>query len=191
MARRGLEVAVRRRRFTVDEYHRMGEAGVFGPEDRVELLDGEVIEMSPIGSEHAGCVNALEDLFRHRLRHKVIVSVQNPFLLSSYSEPLPDLCLLRPRADFYRRSHPQSGDVLLVIEVASGSLVYDRGRKRPAYADAGVAELWIVDLAGEAVLVHRRPSGRTYRLSARYSRGAHIAPQACPDGRIPVAEILG
>jgi Uma2 family endonuclease len=191
MARRGLEVAGQRRLFTVDEYHRMGVAGVFGPEDRVELLDGEVIEMSPIGSEHAGCVNALVELFHRRLRRKVIVSVQNPFLLSNYSEPQPDLCLLRPRADFYRRSHPQPGDVLLVIEVASSSLGYDRGRKRPAYAGAGVAELWIVDLAREAVLVHRRPSRRTYRLSTRYGRGASIAPQAFPDCRIPVAEILG
>ncbi|MDX2168439.1 MAG: Uma2 family endonuclease [Deltaproteobacteria bacterium] len=191
MAKRALESAVQRRRFTVDEYHRMGEAGVFGPEDRVELLDGEVIEMSPIGSEHAGCVNALSSIFSERLRRRTIVAVQNPFLLSNYSEPEPDLCLLRPRADFYRRSHPQPGDVLLVVEVASSSLGYDRGRKRPAYASAGVPELWIVDLAGEAVLVHRRPSGRTYRLSARYRRGANVAPQAFPDCRIAVADILG
>jgi Uma2 family endonuclease len=182
---------VQRRLFTVDEYHRMGDAGVFGPEDRVELLDGEIIEMSPIGSAHAGCVNALASLLGERLRKQAIVAVQNPFVLGRFSEPQPDLCLLRPRADFYRRSHPEPGDIFLVVEVAAASLPYDRGRKRPAYAAGGVPELWIVDLAGEAVLVHRRPAGRAYRLSARYRRGGAVAPLAFPDCRIAVADILG
>lgn len=192
MAKRPSEAEpVQRHRFTVDEYFRMGEAGVFAPDDRVELLDGEIFEMTPIGTTHAGCVNALEDLFRHHLRRRAIVAVQNPAIVSQFSAPQPDLCLLRPRADFYRRAHPRPADILLVVEVSNTSLPFDRTRKAPAYAAAGIAETWIVDLEGDTVLVHRRPTARGYRVSAVRRRGDSIAPLAFPTCRLAVSAILG
>ncbi|MEO8604669.1 MAG: Uma2 family endonuclease [bacterium] len=180
-----------RRRFTVDEYRRLGAIGVLRQDDRVELLDGEIIQMTPIGSPHAGCVGALTELFHRRFGRQALVWVQNPFQLGPWSEPQPDLCLLRRRADFYRTAHPAPADVLLVVEVADASLAYDRDRKLPAYAAGKIAEVWIVDLAGAAVDVHRRPLGRSYRDVTRHQRGTRLAPLAFPDRALRVNDILG
>src|SRR5882762_3247032 len=117
---------VPRRRFTTDEYHRMGDAGVLSEDDRVELLDGEIVQMSPIGIPHASCVDRLNAFFTHRLRNRAVVRVQNPIVLDTHSEPQPDLTLLAPRRDFYSSAHPRPRDVLLAIEVMDASRSYDR-----------------------------------------------------------------
>lgn len=136
----------RRHRYTRDEYHRMAEAGIFGEDDRVELIEGEIIDMAPTGSQHAGTVVYLNTALQTALHGHALVSVQNPITLDQHSEPQPDLILLRPRKDFYRASHPQPGDLLLVIEVADSSLAYDRDVKLPLYARFGIPEAWLVDL---------------------------------------------
>ncbi len=135
----------RRHRFTAEEYHRMGEAGLFGEDDRVELIEGEIIEMTPIGSRHAGTVKRL------------------PLRLGRRSEPQPDIALLRPRDDFYATGHPAAADVLLLIEVAEASLRYDREVKIPLYARHGIPAVWLVDLAGRELTAHQEPAGDGYQ----------------------------
>lgn len=179
-----------RRRFTVDEYYRMAEIGILRPDERVELLDGEVFTMAPIGSRHAGRLNFLAEWFFARLLGRAIVSVQNPVRLSSGAEPEPDLALLRPRPDHYDRAHPGPDDVLLLIEVADSSLAYDRGRKLPQYAEAGIPEVWLVDLPGNRVFLYRDPSPAGYQTIATLGRGDVLSPAAFPDLRLPVAELL-
>jgi len=131
---------VSRWKFTVDEYARMAEAGILGEDDRVELLEGEIVEMAPIGPPHAGCVNRLTRLLTSRLGDRAVVGVQNPIRLGSLSEPQPDLTLLRPRRDLYSEGHPEADDVLLVVEVASSTSAFDRQVKMPLYAQAGIPQ---------------------------------------------------
>jgi Uma2 family endonuclease len=138
---------MRPHRFSVEEYYRMGEAGVFAPEQRVELIEGEVVEMAPIGSRHADWVDNLPLLFARGVPTGVRVRVRNPVHLSDYSEPQPDLALLRPRERSYAEVHPSGPDTLLVVEVADTSLRYDREVRMPLYARRGVPELWLFDLA--------------------------------------------
>lgn len=180
-----------KRKLTVDEYHRMGEVGIFHEDDRVELLDGELYEMTPIGDGHIGDVNSLNFLFSQRLGGRVIVSVQNPIRLSDYSEPEPDVVLLRPRPDFYRTGKAGPADVLLLVEVADSSLEYDRQSKLPRYAAAGIVEVWIVDVAGGVVEVYREPAGDEYAVRSVHRRGARLSPVALPDVAITVEEIVG
>ena len=149
-------------RFSVDDYHRMGEAGILGPDLRTELIDGEVVEMPPIGHPHAGTVKLLSNLLKEALGAAAIVSVQDPVRLDDYTEPLPDIALLRPRADYYRNSHLTPDDVLLLIEVADTSVAYDRDVKLPRYARAGIPEAWLVDLGAGRLTRHCRPAGGTY-----------------------------
>jgi Uma2 family endonuclease len=146
-----MSTAIARKRFTVTDYYRMAETGIIHRDDRVELLDGEVRVMSPIGSWHAGVVMRLHSLLAKKLGDAAIISVQNPVRLGEFDEPEPDIAVLRPRDDFYTRSHPAATDVLLIIEVADTSLDYDRDEKLPRYAAAGVPEVWLVDLAAEAI----------------------------------------
>lgn len=184
-------VRVPRRRFTVDEYHRMGEAGVLTADDRVELLDGEIVQMSPIGPPHASTVARLTALLVRRFGDRATIWVQNPIVLDRWSEPQPDLCVLAPRADFYGAKHPRSRDVLLGIEVMASSRGYDRALKLPLYAKAEIREVWLVDLKTQTVEVHRRPALRGYRSSETCGRGQAIRPVAFPRARIRVNEILG
>src|SRR2546426_2118990 len=141
-----MSITLEKRRFTVDEYHRMAEAGIFSEDESVELLEGEIVEMTPISSRHAACVNKLTRLFTRELGERVVVSVQNPVALTETSEPQPDLALLRPRADFYAAGHPGPEDVLLMVEVADTSATSDRAVKVPLYARAGIEEVWLIDL---------------------------------------------
>jgi len=177
--------------FTTDEFHRMGSAGLFSEDDRVELLEGEIIEMSPIGSRHAGCVAALNGLFRDRLKRAAIVWVQNPVVLGRRSEPQPDLALLRPRKDGYRTQLPEPPDVLLIVEVMDTSHEHDRGPKLRAYAAAGIPEVWLVDLVDEGIEVCREPAMHRYRQIARYRRGQRLSPTAFAPRVFRVTEILG
>jgi hypothetical protein len=184
-------VHVPRRRFTIDEYHRMGEAGVLSEDDRVELLDGEIVQMSPIGSPHAGCVDRLNALFTRRFGDRAIVRVQNPIILDRRSEPQPDVALLAPRPDFYSAAHPRPRDVLLAVEVMDTSRGYDRTLKLPLYARAELREVWLVDLTAQALEVYRGPALRGYRQQQRLVPGRALAPLAFPRLRFRVREILG
>jgi Uma2 family endonuclease len=142
---------LQRHRLNVDEYHRMGRAGILPEDSRVELINGEIIDMAPIGSRHAGSVSQLNALLERATGDAAIVWVQNPIALSDHTEPQPDLALLRPREDFYKTAHPGPGDVLLVIEVADTTLAYDRDIKLPLYARASIPEAWLVDLAARTL----------------------------------------
>lgn len=154
-----------RHRLTVAQYHRMGEAGILRADARVELINGEIIDMAPTGSRHAGTVIQLAHILRQALDQNAQIAVQSPLVLNDESEPEPDLAVLRPRADFYKSSHPGPGDVLLLIEVADSSLRYDRLIKVPLYARHGIPEVWLVDLEGRRVSRFTDPGPQGYRRS--------------------------
>ncbi|MBI4592706.1 MAG: Uma2 family endonuclease, partial [Candidatus Rokubacteria bacterium] len=167
-----------RRRFTVDEYHRMGETGILAEDEHVELLAGALVVSEPIGTRHAGTVNRLARLFISRLGDRAVVQVQNPIELPKEdSEPEPDISVLHPRADFYSSAHPVAADVLLVVEVADASLRLDRRLKIPLYARAGIREVWLVDLTTDRVEVYRDPAGRAYRDVRTLGRGQSLTPE--------------
>jgi Uma2 family endonuclease len=170
----------------------MGEGGVFGEDDRVELLDGHIYDMSPIGSEHAACVRRLDRLFQREVGSRAIVSIQNPVRLNEASEPEPDLALLAPREDNYAARHPRPDDVLLVVEVADTSLPFDREVKRSLYAQAGIPELWIVNLEADRIEVYRTPQETEYTAEQHYERDQSTSPQHLSEG-VPIAvnDVLG
>jgi len=169
----------------------MAEAGILTPQDRVELIEGEVIQMSPIGDRHAMAVNRANMVFARGLGDKVVVSVQNAVRINRYNEPQPDVVLIRPREDFYGNRHPRPEDVVLLIEVADTTLRYDQNVKLPIYARNGVMEVWVVDLSGEAIHVYRDPSERGYRSAQSNARGDSISPLAFPAFSIKVDDLLG
>ena len=179
-----------KRLFTVAEYHKMAEAGILSEDDRVELLEGEVVRMAPIGLRHATCVRRLNRLFSKWVGERAIVDVQNPIRLGEHSEPQPDVALLKPRPDFYATSHPGPEDVVLVIEVAETSAAVDREVKVPLYARFGVPEVWLVDLAEDRVEVFREPSAQGYREVRVLRRGESVAPALLPDLAVPVDAVL-
>jgi hypothetical protein len=179
-------------RFTVHDYHRMREAGIFHEDDRVELLEGEMVEMAPIGPGHAGGVNRLLNAFLPiQLERRAILSVQNPIRLGEHSEPQPDLALLRPRPDFYAHEHPGPQDILLVVEMMESSAGYDRAVKVPLYARFGIPETWLVDLEQGRIEVYRAPGPEGYREGHTRGRSEHVSPQAFPQLTLMVEEILG
>ena len=182
---------ITKRRFSVKEYYLMAEAGILSPRDRVELIDGEIVQMAAIGSYHAACVDTLSNLFKEMLGRRVIVRVQNPVRLGERSEPEPDIALLRPRADAYRDAHPGPDDVLLIVEVSHSTVEYDRDVKTPLYAEAGIPELWLVNLDEDYIEGLSDPDGAGYRATRRYARGERIAPALLPDAALDVSEILG
>lgn len=179
-----------RRQFTLAEYYRMGEAGILTEDDRVELIEGEIIQLPPIGDPHAWCVNRVNRLFVLGIGDQGVVSPQNPFRLSQRSEPVPDIVIIHPRARL-AGPHPTPADVFLVIEVSDSTLGYDLGVKVPLYAREGVPETWFVDLKGKRVCVYRDPSPEGYRVTLTFERGDRIAPLAFPDLDISVDDILG
>jgi Uma2 family endonuclease len=180
-----------RHRFSVEDFYRMAEAGIFTEDDRVELIEGEVVEMPPIGPLHAGTVNILAGLLSRAVAERAVVAVQNPVRLEPDSEPLPDLAVLKYRPDGYSRSHPGPDDVLLVIEVADTTVAYDRGVKLPLYGRSGIREAWLVDLAAGKVEVYREPSPDGYRLIRISAPGESLSPLALPDISIDLGDVLG
>ncbi len=186
-----MEVQILKRRFTQEEYQRMAEAGILSEDDRVELIEGEIVQMTPIGRRHAACVARLTHLFSTVVEGRAIVWVQNPILLTPDSEPQPDVVLLRPRADFYKEADARPNDVLLLVEVADASAGYDRTVKLPLYARAGVREVWLVDLQGESVEVHRQPAASGYQDVRQLQRGGSVTAEAFPDLRFSASDILG
>ncbi len=180
-----------RRLFTADEYLRMGEAGILHEDDRIELIEGEVIEMPPVGGRHAACVDRLNSLLSRLVGDTVIVRVQSPIRLVDRTEPQPDLALLRLREDFYAQGHPTPEAVLLVIEVSDTTLRYDREVKLPLYARSGVAEVWVVDLAGEEVLTYSRPEDGAYAKVERVRRAGSLASRTVPYFSLNADDVLG
>ena len=184
-----IEVELPHRLFTVEEYHRMGEAGIFGPEERVELIEGEVVEMSPIGPRHASCVINANRLFLTRLGDRAVISPQNPLVVRPRSEPQPDLLLLRPRAS-YRQELPAPEDVLLAVEVADTTVRFDRLVKGRLYARAGIAEFWLLLSAERTVEVHREPGPEGYARVTVHGPGQTVSPLAFPDVAFSVPDFF-
>ena len=185
-----MAVQIARWQFTVADYARMRETGILSEDDQVELIDGEVREMSPIGSLHAAIVNRLTRLLSIQIGDTAIVSIQNPVQLNDYSEPQPDVAILQPRDDFYAGAHPVADDVLLAIEVADTSVDYDRAEKLPRYAAAQIAEAWLIDVASETIEQYWQPRNGKYLLKRLAERGDDVAAQAIPALQLPVDRIF-
>ena len=184
-----IEVASRRL-FTREEYHRMGEVGILKCTDRVELIKGEILRMSPIGPRHYAFVNNLTRLLIQHLDDRAIVAVQGPVVLADNSEPQPDLAVIRHRTVPYKERLAFGEDVLLLIEVAESSLAYDRSTKLGLYAAYGIPEYWVVDCISQSVEIHRMPAADGYRDVHRVEGGESVSLQAFPDVALPFAEIF-
>lgn len=183
--------AVVRKRFTVIDYEQMAATGIISDGDRVELIEGEIVEMAALGPQHAACVDRLTQRLPFLVQGRAIVRVQNPIRLSEHSQPQPDVTLLQPRDDFYAGGHPEPEDVLLLIEVSESSLAYDRDVKLPLYAAAGIAEVWLVALLPQVVEVYRAPSEYGFGEKRTLRRGDTLSPLHLPDAVLRVDEMLG
>ncbi|MFO1349314.1 MAG: Uma2 family endonuclease [Gammaproteobacteria bacterium] len=177
-------------RWSVAEFHKLAEAGIFTEDDRIELIEGELVEMAPIGSDHGGSVNRLNHKFTALLVNKAIVAVQNPILLGDKSEPQPDIALLRWRDDFYSVANPTPDDILLIIEIADTTARYDREVKVPLYARHGIPEVWLVDLRKRRLETYRKLNDGEYGEITHHRSGS-IAPLLLPQAGIDVAELFG
>lgn len=178
------------RKFTVAEYYRMGEAGILKPDERVELVEGEIIVMPPIGPQHAGNVDYLNAIFARYATGRFHVRIQSPIRLDERSEPQPDAAILRLRDDYYTRSHPTPSDVLLVVEVADSTLEYDRQRKAHVYGRAGVPETWVRNLPEDCIERFTEPGTEGYAQHSVHRRGETLAPASLPDLELAVADLL-
>ncbi|MFN7928281.1 MAG: Uma2 family endonuclease [Blastocatellia bacterium] len=178
-----------RRRFTVEEYHRMAEAGILAPEERIELIEGEVIEMAAIGPRHAMCVDRIDEVIREKLGRIIHLRAQNPIRLSNITEPQPDITLAK-RAD-YSTHHPTGDDVLLAIEVSDTTLEKDRTLKQKVYANASVPEFWIVNLPDDVIEIYRNPAGDVYSDVQCILRDGTLSPHLLPTLILSAEEILG
>ncbi len=176
-----MAVQPQRHRFTVDDFHEMGRTNILKEEDRVELIDGEIIRMTPIGSPHASCVASIQELLGELLRGKCFLWIQNPIRLDEYNELQPDITLLKHRSDNYFYKPPTAQDILLVIEVSDTTLYYDRHKKVPTYAEFGVPEAWIIDLNNRIVEQFWEPAVDQYGKGKIYTKGQTFSPLAFPD----------
>jgi Uma2 family endonuclease len=182
---------VSKKLFTVDEYHRMGEAGILQESDHVELIDGEIIQMSPMGQSHAARVMRANAFFTESLGRRAVVGIQLPLRLSNWTEPEPDVVVFKPRADFYADKRPTPEDALLVVEIADSSLSYDQKVKLPRFAAAGIREYWIEDLKKGLLLAYRDPVGKEYATALTLHAGDSISPLAFPDVTFQISDLLG
>ncbi len=186
-----MSVQTQRRLFTVKEYHLMNEAGVFGEDDRVELIEGEIIQMAAIGTRHASCVKRLNRRFSVIPEEIAILGVQDPIQLTERTEPQPDVVLLQFRADYYETAHPISSEVLLLVEVSDSTVNFDRDVKVPNYARSGIQEVWLWNLEANCLEVYREPTANGYTSIQRFERGEIVSPLAFPDFQVSVDLILG
>jgi Uma2 family endonuclease len=171
---------VPRYRLTVDDYHRLGEAAILGEDDRVELLEGQLVEMSPIGPRHALTVDVLHELLTLAVAGRAMVRGQNPIALDGLSEPQPDIVLVRRPWTGYPTAHPGPGDIFLVAEVADSSRDVDLGAKMELYARAGITEFWVVDLTADHVVVCRKPGSNGYQSVTKVEPSGVLAVEALP-----------
>ncbi len=179
-----------KRRFTISEYHQMAEVGILTPSDRVELINGEILEMSPIGKRHAACVNRLNQLFSQTLGDRILMSVQNPILLNNLSEPQPDIALLQPRTDFYASGHPQPADIFLIVEVADSSINYDQEVKIPLYSASGITEVWLIDLNQNTLQVYQQPTPSNYQIIQQFQPENSLSSLAFPEINFRVDQMI-
>lgn len=182
---------VRTRRFSVAEYELIGSTGIFSEGNRIELIEGEIVEMAAKGTAHVVCVSRLNHWFGRRSDNLYWVLVQDPIVVSDVSEPEPDITLTRIKPDDYRSGLPRPSDIYLVIEVAESSLSFDRGRKADLYARAGIVEYWVVDAVNSRFEIFRLPSPQGYREVRTFYPGESVSPLAFPDLVLPVSEIVG
>lgn len=178
------------RKFTVEQYYKMAEIGILNEHDRVELIRGEIIEMSPIGSKHAAIVNILNDLFTDKLKTKAIVSIQNTVKLDENSAPQPDVVLLRPRNDFYVAKIPQPEDILLLVEVADRTTKYDREIKIPLYAENNIFEVWLIDVNNKTLEIYRSPDLNRYEQIEQITSNKLFSTLSFPNVTINFDEIF-
>ncbi len=183
--------SVLKRLFTVKEYYQMFDAGLFANGERVELIRGEIIKMSPIGRRHAACVIRSSDVFTRKLGDRILLSAQNPLALDNTSQPEPDVVLLKRKADCYESGIPQPQDVLLLIEIADSTINSDRELKIPLYAEDGIIEVWLVDINNACIEVYRNPTATGYQDIQKYYRGQNLSISSFLDISIAVDEILG
>jgi Uma2 family endonuclease len=186
----GVEETSHPYRWTVREFHRMVDTGLFNEDDRIELIEGEIIKMAPIGSGHAGRVKRLNHTLTIMLNEKAVVSVQDPVVLGNYSEPQPDIAVLCWRDDFYTQANPVAEDILLIIEVADSTVRYDRSTKLPVYARHGIPEVWIVNLPQQRIEVYRKLVDGEYGETMHH-RSGRISPELLPAAVIDVAGLFG
>ena len=178
-----------RRKLSVDEYHKIGLAGVFNEDDRIELIEGEMIEMAPIGSRHLSKVNRLSRILGREIGDEAIVSTQNPISLPPDNEPLPDIALLKSRIDDYESAVPTAEDVLLLIEIADTTLTYDRDVKIALYARYGIAEVWLVDLQNETLSIYLDPSPKGYKKLLNPAKNETISPLLLPEANVSLSDV--
>jgi Uma2 family endonuclease len=183
-------VAVRLRKWTREEYDRLVAAGVLGEDERVQLVEGEIVEMSPQSAAHATAVCLVEEALRRTFGEGFVVRVQLPLALGPESEPDPDVAVVRGGPRDYRDRHPTGEETVLVVEVAESTWRFDRERKGKVYAEAGVGEYWILSLEERVLEVYRGPGGGGYREGLRYGEGDAVVPLARPEARVEVAELL-
>jgi Uma2 family endonuclease len=176
--------------FTISDYDRMIEAGILDEDDRVELIEGEIIEMTPIGHRHAACVKRLNSYLGRALGVDAIIGVQDPVHLGERSQPQPDLSVLRPSPNFYASAHPTAEDIFLLVEVSESSARIDRQIKVPLYARQAVADVWIVDVDDNSVTVYRDPTPTGYISVRATRRGETLTMRAFPGREIAVSDIL-
>lgn len=181
---------VHKHRLTAEEYRRMGEAGILKQQERVELIEGEIVDMSPIGSNHAGTVLYLSNVLKMSLGEKTYISVQSPIDLGDSSEPEPDIVVLKPREDFYRHSHPKPGDILLIIEVSDTSLRYDRGIKIPLYAKYEIPEVWLIDLENNELNIYNSPQNERFENMRKASDYSQLLLKQLPNKIINMAKLF-
>ncbi len=185
-----MSVQLIKHKFTVDDYSKMAEMGVLKEGDRVELIQGEIIEMSPIGTGHAACVRRLQLLLSEKLGKRALCDTQNPIQLGNNSQPQPDVTLLQPRDDFYATQHPQPADIFLLVEVADTTLEGDRTIKIPLYAEHHITEVWLVNLSENCLEVYRQPTATGYQIVSKFYLGDTLSLQTFPDITINVNQIL-
>ena len=182
--------AVIRKRFTTAEYEQIAAAGIFGEDERFELLEGEIVAKSPLGPQHSATVTRLTELFYGLGNPSITIRVQDPIRLGDYSVPQPDVAIVNRRGDRYAGGHPEPEDILLLIEVSESSLAYDRDVKLPLYARAGIAEVWLVALLPQVVEVYRAPNDNGYGEKRTLRRGDTLAPLHLPGAKLAIEPIL-
>jgi len=177
-------ISLRRHRLTVDDFHRMGEVGLLTEDDRIELVEGELIDMAPIGPKHADLTNYLLRLFARQLAEDKMVAVQNPVRFARYCELYPDLAIVRNRR--YSTAHPGPQDVYLIVEIADTTLAYDRGTKLPLYAAHRIPEVWIIDVGENRIEIYGEPDAE----ARRYLVGAQIKEGVLSSALIPEVKLV-
>lgn len=179
-----------KRRFSVEEYHRLARSGILKEEDKVELVQGEIVEMSPIGPKDASTVTRMVRLLTEIFKDQYLISPQNPIQLGLDSEPEPDIVILKEKADFYATCHPKAEEVIFIIEVADSTLQYDKEVKLALYAQSGIAEYWIVDLQAHQLMIHSFPDGNTYQQLECFQSGEDVFSTLLPN-TIALVDVMG